>query len=113
MHYFAKFSLSLQRLGGEIPSRRCISFYFALYQSDLRNQFGISSNEGAKGKTKNGIPANIAAMHTPMAWLHSYMLAGVPISQVRPLGKVHKSGHAILCALTFASVLTLKQRKKL
>jgi hypothetical protein len=34
-------SLSLGRLGGEIPSRRCISFYFALNPKDLRNLFGI------------------------------------------------------------------------
>ena len=26
---------------GEIPSHRCISFYFALYRKDLGNLFGI------------------------------------------------------------------------
>lgn len=95
----------LQRLGGEIPSSRCISFYFALYQSDLRNQFGISSIEKQGKKPKEWyFLLRALAMHTPYGVEHSYIVTGVPISQVRPLGKVHKSGHAILCALTLASV---------
>ena len=38
-----------------------------------------------------------------MAWLHSYICQiGVPSFQTCPLGKVHKDGHAILCATSFA-----------
>lgn len=42
---------------------------------------------------------NISYAHA-MAWLHSYIVSGVPNSQARPSGKVHKDGHAILYALT-------------
>ena len=43
---------------------------------------------------------------------HSYIMAGVPNSYAHPLGKVHKSGHAILCALSdMLSVIENENRK--
>lgn len=45
------------------------------------------------------------AMHTPI-WRGSILInvvRGSKVSQARPLSQVHKNGHAILCALTFAS----------
>ena len=44
----------------------------------------------------------VSAMHTLMAWCDLICLAGVPISHARSSGLVHRDGHAILCALTFA-----------
>ena len=41
-------------------------------------------------------------MHHALAWQHSYIVERGSNSQVCPLGKVHKDGHAILCALTIA-----------
>ena len=41
-------------------------------------------------------------MHHALAWQHSYIVVRGSISEARPLGKVHKSGHAILCVLTSA-----------
>ena len=40
---------------------------------------------------------------------HSYMWIGVPISEVCPLGQVHKSGHAILCVLIMRSATRFDQ----
>jgi hypothetical protein len=100
---FADFSLSLWRLGGEIPSRRCISFYFALYRRRLRNFLWNSSNEEAREKPKEGYSSlRASAMHHALAWQHSYIVVRGSISEARPLGKVHKSGHAILYAFPFA-----------
>ena len=108
---FADFSLSLWRLGGEIPSRRCISFYFALYRRRLRNFLWNSSNEEAREKPKEGYSSlRASAMHHALAWQHSYIVVRGSISEARPLGKVHKDVHAILCAHTFCILcLTLKQ----
>ena len=40
---FEKIVYLCHRLGGEIPSHRCISFYFALYRKDLGNLVWNSS----------------------------------------------------------------------
>ncbi len=43
-----------------------------------------------------------------MAWQHSYnCMEGFQFSYARPLGQVHKNGHAILCAY-----IRLEQLKK-
>jgi hypothetical protein len=82
LHFHILF-VTLPSVRGEIPSHRCISFYFALYRSDLGNRFGIV-RMWSKGKTRNGFPANIVAMHMPYGVEHSYMLAGVPIPRSAP-----------------------------
>ena len=89
---------------GEIPSRRCISFYFALYRSDVGNQIGNSSNE----KQGKGQEWHSAHMHSyaPRFGVAAFLyVSRGSDSYVRPLGKVHKSGHAIFCAFTFAFLL--------
>ena len=93
-------TLSLQRLGGEIPSRRCISFYFALYRSDVGNLIGNSSNEkqGKGQEWHSRQRCSYAHAFGVVAFL--YVGRGSD-SYVRPLGKVHKDGHAILLFLTF------------
>ena len=51
--------LSLQRFGGEIPSRRCISFYFALYRKDLGNLFGIVRMKKQREKPRMAFPPTL------------------------------------------------------
>ena len=99
---FQKKYLSLQRLGGEILSRRCISFYFALYRRRLRNFLWNSSILEAREEPKEGYSSlRTSAMHHALAWQHSYIVVRGSISEARPLGKVHKDGHAIFYVLTF------------
>lgn len=54
-------------------------------------------------------------MHTPL-WRGSILInvvRGSKVSQARPLGQVHKDGHAILCVLTFASTFNNVKPNKL
>ena len=98
--WFRKIFLSLQRLGGEIPSHRCISFYFALYRRRLRNFLWNSSNEEQGKSQRKAIPLNEHQLCTTH-WRGSILISlrGVPFSEARPFGKVHKDGHAILYGL--------------
>ena len=96
---FAELLLYLQRFGGEILSRRCISLYFALYQRRLRNFLWNSSIYEVKGRSQDGYSSQrTSAMHHALAWKHSYIVERGSNSEARPLGNVHKDGHAILYA---------------
>ena len=103
---FKEFVVSLQRLGGEIPSRRCISFYFALYRSDVGNLIGNSSNEKQREDQEWHSRQHCSYAHA-YGVAHSYMLAGVPIPTSAPLVKCIRMATPFF--LSFKVMSNLKQ----
>ena len=67
---FTKGRIFADGVGGEIPNRRCICFYFALNPKDLRNLFGIVRfNCGGEAKRMPPFTPDMV-MHTH--WRGSY-----------------------------------------
>ena len=96
------FFVTLHRLEGEISSRRCISLLFRTLPKRPEKPIWNKSDLKSKG---NG--QEMPFLFTDVAMHHVGVEAFLFVNKGSnfsgpPLGKVHKSGHAILCAFSSA-----------
>ena len=93
-------------LGEKFRVADALAFISHFTEKVWKTNFGIVRFNKQRERPKDGNPNYRAAMHTPYGVEHSYYGSRGSNFQTCPLGKVHKSGHAILCIFMFAFRLT-------
>ena len=87
-------------LGEKSRAADALAFISHFTKVAWKTSFGIVRLR-SKGKSETAFHPQCSYAHA-FGVEHSYMWVGVPFFQARPSGKVHKSGHAFLCALLCA-----------